>query len=383
MKNKVLNLVVMAIVLGTVSLRAQLNVGSTRTLKTISFLELNNTKIRPFVPINCLTGRTLNPLSANHFASLIKNNTGTEGNESATTNGSAVFTIGAQSSAVNVLDVNVAPAANTVTFPISEVTEGTWKISTTTIDGVSYSGSGTVTKGSTSIMLTESGTPTKYVGANVNFATNTTPSVNAIVKISDKIADQLSGEDLAAYTSAAANTWIAVTLAEYNCVTTNISGTKAGATDATMATSATDTYLSAYTFMDNGAFGTKLAASSYVVAIAYRSYKRQSSPNGIKLKLGATVSSGYTDYPTSTIFTPSHNTTANTIYYYVMKSPSIVSSAAAMFVGGYAQGKNTFGGVSKDSTATYYAYHTDVSSANTAYHIATQLQVVGTNIKQF
>lgn len=60
-------------------------------------------------------------------------------------------------------------ASNTVTLPVTVTTAGTWSISTATVNGVSFSGSGTFTAtGAQSIILSASGTPTN--SGNFNYA---------------------------------------------------------------------------------------------------------------------------------------------------------------------------------------------------------------------
>ena len=58
-------------------------------------------------------------------------------------------------------------ASNTITLPVTVTTAGTYTITTTPVNGMTFTGSGSLTLASTSITLTGSGTPTTAIVSNI------------------------------------------------------------------------------------------------------------------------------------------------------------------------------------------------------------------------
>jgi hypothetical protein len=58
-------------------------------------------------------------------------------------------------------------AANTIVLPVTVTTAGTYNITTTTVNGMTFTGSGSLTLASTSITLTGSGTPATAITSNI------------------------------------------------------------------------------------------------------------------------------------------------------------------------------------------------------------------------
>jgi uncharacterized protein (TIGR02145 family) len=91
-----------------------------------------------------------------------------------TSNGSAVITITGCASGAGTLATNNSASGVTQTIIISVTTPGTYAIATSTVNGITFSGSGTLIAGTASLLLTASGTPT--AAGTSTFALNTTSS---------------------------------------------------------------------------------------------------------------------------------------------------------------------------------------------------------------
>jgi hypothetical protein len=91
-----------------------------------------------------------------------------------TSNGSAVITITGCASGAGTLATNNSASGVTQTIIISVTTPGTYAIATSTVNGITFSGSGTLIAGTASLLLTASGTPT--AAGTSTFDLNTTSS---------------------------------------------------------------------------------------------------------------------------------------------------------------------------------------------------------------
>lgn len=146
----------------------------------------------------------------------------------------------------------------------------------------------------------------------------------------------------AAYDNAAANTWVKVTLGEYNTLTSFVQGaTRSGAPEILMATQASDAWAANYTVGGNAVFA-KVPANSYIIAWQVRNHNASSSL-GAKLKVSTTQASGYTDYGPALPDVGPIAATSRTCF--VLKTPNATTAALPSFTAAFTGTSNYFVGV--------------------------------------
>jgi hypothetical protein len=159
-------------------------------------------------------------------------------------------------------------------------------------------------------------------------------SSGPLVYNTDVLRGALSGNgcaSCAAYDAAADNTWVSVTAADYAALQNLSDAAVYGAPALTGSFSATNS--ANETVSQNVVNQGPVPAGAYPYALAVRTGSATpSTMAGLKLKLSTTATnSGYADWPAAGTAVPNAPTplATNTTYYYVLKRPSVATSAAA------------------------------------------------------
>lgn len=138
-----------------------------------------------------------------------------------------------------------------------------------------------------------------------------------LIPVVDQIQAALTTNQ-ATYIAAAANTWVAVTPAEFDAVLAGVTGAAAyGMPTSLFTTAPSANFPSGATWGVNSVNATPVPASSYPVAMRFRTQNASTSIG--QLKLGATIQNSYNNYGSAL---PSFTTTASGTSCFVLKAPT-------------------------------------------------------------
>lgn len=192
------------------------------------------------------------------------------------------------------------------------------------------------------------------------------------------------------YNSAAVDTWVNVTAAEYAAVYSSVTGTgKYGATDATLTpTGGSFATLPSQFTASVATSQSQVPTANYPFAMTIVSQLASQNPAGFKLKLSTGSATGpYANYPlNASLPTTTITSTTPSQYYFVIKKPSTPTSAAS-FIGGYENGfQLSMVNVSVGAGTLYYGQgdltNITTNTYSTTYYLL-PLQVLSTPTKQW
>ncbi len=145
----------------------------------------------------------------------------------------------------------------------------------------------------------------------------------------------------AAYDAAAANTWVKVSLGEYNSLLSSVQGAaRAGAPETLMAMPPADAWSTNYTVGGNAAFA-KIPANNYIIAWQIRN-QNSSSSVGAKLKVSTSQTTGYSDYGPALPDIGVIPTSSRTCF--VLKTPNVTTASLPSFTAVFTGTTNYFVG---------------------------------------
>jgi hypothetical protein len=197
----------------------------------------------------------------------------------------------------------------------------------------------------------------------------------------DKIRVSLSSS-IATYDAATVNSWVNITAAEYNNLLVVVNGAAKYATpEIYMNTSSSGGWSPNYTIGGSNNVS-RVPASNYIIAWSVRTGNGIASSLGSKLKISTSQSTSYTDYgnPLPNI----GNIAVNTRVYFVLKTPNMITPAAApSYTAVYNAltfflGNNTF----SSSGPEYYGAG-DVSNFSGSFASDSYSQVISTATRQW
>jgi hypothetical protein len=200
------------------------------------------------------------------------------------------------------------------------------------------------------------------------------------IMVTDRIRMSLSSSK-AAYDAAATNSWVNVTVGEYNNLIAVVSGASKYATpEIYMNTSSSGGWSPDYTVGGN-ANSSKVPASNYIIAWSVRTGNGISSSLGSKLKVSATQTSGYTDYgnPLPSI----GNIAANTRVYFVLKTPNTITPPAPSYTALYNSQTFFLGNNVFPSSGPEYYTSGDGSTLSLSFTSDSYSQVISTQTRQW
>jgi len=362
-----------AIIVTGLAVNAQVGIGTT-TPNTDASLQVtspgaNKGLLLPTVLLTSTSSAT--PMTA-HVAGMLVYNTATTGDVvpglyvndgakwgnisvigsiSPTSGGTAVVSaIDCSGALTGTLTEQVAASGVTKIVTATVATVGTYAFTTSTLNGITWSASGTFAgTGSQNITLTASGTPT--VATTSSFSISTTPSCSfsaTAIPAPDEIRDALSASQ-ADYIAAPTNSWVAVTQSEYNAVAGITGAGKVGFIESEMSTAFFGQTGNTTTIIvpTVPTYGAQLPGTHYVVALSFVPWNTSASGNGFKMKYApnSTPTSGLVDYPNNTTFTNINASyTATVRVFYVLKKPTVQLPAGSFVFGGFQQTNLTLGG---------------------------------------
>ena len=280
-------------------------------------------------------------------------------------------------------------AGNTINFTAAGGTPNTtgisWTVTSTPATGVfSSSSSGT---GNTAAVTLVANSAVSFVTVTFNTANacGLLVSGTQTVTLNDQLRVALSAAgctSCAAYDSAAVDTWVQITAAEYaqidNFTTVNIAAcneTLMNGTGGTLGDNGNK-----FAVLSIGTNTSQLPANNYVIAFSAFAYSGNVG-TGSYLKYSTSATTGFTMSGPSFSFSP---VGSKTRIYNIMKRPSLVlNSSSATYVGYF---DNTFSATYFNSTGSSYNYNNPSDSPNlssVSSNFAILYQIKGTATKKW
>jgi len=186
-----------------------------------------------------------------------------------------------------------------------------------------------------------------------------------------------------AYDLANVNTWVQITSGEYSLLQTGLNGMASyGATAATMAMAATNGYGGGNTVTQNFSTMSQMPAGYYSVALSVKTGSvAPANMSGMNLKLSNTgQSSGYVTI--ASVFSGVAAPAAQTIYYFLVKRPSVQSPiGAASNMAIYQSATYQLGAVASPFGTNLFIGSGDISNPSNSSTTTSLFQVMATTVK--
>lgn len=337
-----------------------------------------------------------NPAAAGSYTYTTNTNPNCQFNRSVannpSSNGTAVLSyVNCSQSANGTMTAGAGVAGISQTIRINVSTAGTYSITTDNVNGVYFTGSGSVGTGVQDIVLYAVGNPS--AAGNYNYTPNTNPScpftrsITTADAIYNAIASVAGCTSCSAYTAAADNSWIKVTAAEYNALMTSVAGTgKYMASDAIMSANyGASPGLNQTTTVRGPGINT-LPAAQYVIGFRLKSWTQGAvnvaAGSQVKINTGSSSANGNFTNLGGTI--GAYSVGAQTDSYWVLKRPSLQTyTGGASYVAIYeTTNGQTAASVSGSLTRSYSTGNVSTAGSDLPGD-GLQIQVISTGTKQW
>lgn len=281
---------------------------------------------------------------------------------------------------------NSGSYTGTYTIPYTSGNGGNYTAVSTTMSGLTLTRvAGNYSAGGGNVLYDLSGSYTGPANGTVSFPISECTTAT----FGDALRSALSTNGCTScslYDAAATNTWVNITAVEFSAVSGLTGMTTNGAQNSSQMQSSEDNGGSPYTDGMNTTQTNSIPTANYIVALKVQSGGIQTSDwLGVKLKISNTnYKDNFSDWPSSSASFPSVTTAINTSYYFLLKKPTLATTAESFMAifdpSGHAMGYN-------HNSAGGYSYYIN-SDANNLTILSQQnaqlpVQVLSTAVKQW